>query len=480
MASFEKKVNVNPGIEQAQIVWGTGGEGDSLIYGSGYRSKATGKEYKTYEEALNDYLGSQGLSIFASQEGTPTEYSKIISTDSNGRPTVARYNTQGDLVGFMNQQGGTQYYFDPQGQVTNVDDVAGGNFITDTVLKNPAIMAALTAGVGSAAGASIGSTLAPEASSVVQQAIGKAAVQGALSGAAGGDVLKGALGGGLGALGGSVVAPAIAEAAGGGMLGSAIGQGVTSAGLAALQGGDVTQALLSGAASGASSYTPAAVGINSQLTPAQIEAGIGTPGYGTGAAAQSSGLFDPSVIGSNAYTQTSYPVDMAEFAGADALQLMKQGIGVPAVEQNLVSSGIDPLIAADLTQQISFNPNVSSTDLANKLISTYGSNIYDTPVEQTSSASKQETPKQTNSNVNYGAIAKGLLGLLGANMASNAFSGGSSSPQSGMSVYQPSNSMPAYSPEYFKQIQQYYNSYLPTDNTDVTTPLAQWYNKTGA
>ena len=137
------------------------------------------------------------------------------------------------------------------------------------------------------------------------------------------------------------------------------------------------------------------VNSNSQLTPAQIESGLGTEGYGTGAAAQTSGLFDPNVIGSGAYTQTSYPIDMAELAAADAMQLMKQGIGIPAVEQNLVASGLDPLVAADITQRISLNPNLTSTDLAQDLIKTYGSDIYDKSIDEINKTAEEKITKPT-------------------------------------------------------------------------------------
>jgi len=32
-----------------------------------------------------------------------------------------------------------------------------------------------------------------------------------------------------------------------------------------------------------------------------------------------------------------------------------------------------------------------------------------------------------------------------------------------------------FSPEYYQQLQQYYNAYMPTQPKDVATPLQQWY-----
>jgi hypothetical protein len=78
-------------------------------------------------------------------------------------------------------------------------------------------------------------------------------------------------------------------------------------GSAALTGGDVARGALLGGLGGYASnalsgaMAPTDLGMNSQLTPAAIEAGLGTPGYGYNAAAASSGLFNPAMIGAGAY-----------------------------------------------------------------------------------------------------------------------------------------------------------------------------------
>lgn len=328
----------------------------------------------------------------------------------------------------------------------------------------------LAPGIGSALASTLGTSAA------VGSALAGGLIGGTLSEATGGDFLKGAISGGLGAAA-APISGGISEAVGGGMLGSAIGQGLTSAGLAELQGGDAGQALLTGAVMGAANYVPPAQGMNSTLTPAQIESGIGTEGYGVGAQAQASGLFNPGVIGSQANTQTSYPIDMAELAAADAIQLTQQGIGIPAVEQNLVASGLDPLVAADMTQQIALTPGLTSTELANNLISTYGSNLYDTTIDQINQAAPKSTEQPTlptSADINWGALAKGLMGLLAANQAAQAVPS-VQAPITGTS-FRPEDTMPVYSPEYFQQVQQYYNTYLPSTPRDVATPLEQWYS----
>lgn len=106
-----------------------------------------------------------------------------------------------------------------------------------------------------------------------------------------------AAGGGLLGGGGSALTPAAIEAglgtAGYGYNASAAASGMfnpaTIGAGAGLTFGPTAASTLAGAGSGAST-----------LTPAAIEAGIGTPGYGFNASAAASGMFDPATIGAGA------------------------------------------------------------------------------------------------------------------------------------------------------------------------------------
>lgn len=408
--------------------------------------------YLTYGDRQIGFLGDIGTS----ENWTPSGYlqpGNLASWGAQGEGAVS-YSVQ--------QAPNGQVYFIPSwGSTSDLGSIA-------PILSIGAGL--LAPGIGSALASTLGTSAA------VGSALAGGLIGGTLSEATGGDFLKGAISGGLGAAA-APISGGISEAVGGGMLGSAVGQGLTSAGLAELQGGDAGQALLTGAVMGAANYVPPAQGMNSVLTPAQIESGIGTEGYGVGAQAQASGLFDPSIIGSQANTQTSYPIDMAELAAADAIQLTQQGIGIPAVEQNLVASGLDPLVAADMTQQIALTPGLTSTELANNLISTYGSNLYDTTIDQINQAAPKSTEQPalpTSADINWDALAKGLMGLLAANQAAQAVPS-AQAPITGTS-FRPADTMPVYSPEYFQQVQQYYNTYLPSTPRDVATPLEQWYS----
>lgn len=75
------------------------------------------------------------------------------------------------------------------------------------------------------------------------------------------------------------------------------------------------------------------------------------------------------------------------------------------------------------------------------------------------------------------ALAGGAALLGGAGMLGSALGGG----RGGVSVPGASNlagvstGSAQYSPEYYQQLQQYYNTYMPTQPRDVSTPLQKWY-----
>ena len=58
-------------------------------------------------------------------------------------------------------------------------------------------------------------------------------------------------------------------------------------------------------------------------------------------------------------------------------ELLNQGTNIGAVEQNLIASGLDPLVAADVANQIALNPTISVNDLSGYLSNFYGDTIYD-------------------------------------------------------------------------------------------------------
>lgn len=136
----------------------------------------------------------------------------------------------------------------------------------------------------------------------------------------------------------------------------------------------------------------------------------------------------------------------AAFNAADAAQLAQQtGNNIAAIEQNLIAAGVDPLEAASLAQEAVLSSGAAPTQ-----------GMWD-----------QFT--------NYLKENPSLLKTLGK----AASLGATQIPQTqtaNIPVYQPASTMPTYSPEYYQQVQQYYNTYLPSTPRDVATPLQEWYS----
>lgn len=83
------------------------------------------------------------------------------------------------------------------------------------------------------------------------------------------------------------------------------------------------------------------------------------------------------------------------------------------------------------------------------------------------------TPSQIANLIKAGVTVAGLTGAAKLAQPSAGTSTGVATA--------PTQVMPTYTPEYYQQLQQYYNAYLPQTPRDVVGPLQQWYNaKSGA
>lgn len=345
------------------------------------------------------------------------------------------------------------------------------------------IVAALSIGAGLlGVPLSLGSALAPSLSPAVQGALGGALLGGGSAALAGGNVLQGALLGGLGGYAqGAGAAPGFGPQTDASFLAADAAQ------LAAQGFNEATIAQVLGAAGYASG--PAAA----------LAASMAVNGLDVGMMTQQ---LDALSTNTGLMSQTG---SSADFLAADALQLQNQlGNNFPAIEQNLIASGVDPLIAADISQQLAFNPGLTQTQLAGNLSTSFGNNIYDVNMAQTyptsvlpgaggllsnvppaSSVSTTTGSNVTTGGANTGAasgtgltpsqianLIKAGVGLVGATGVANAVTGGSSNAP----LQAPTQGVPTNSPEYYNQLQQYYNAYLPQTPRDVVTPLQQWYN----
>lgn len=271
-----------------------------------------------------------------------------------------------------------------------------------------------------------------------------------------------------------------------------------------------------GAATDASFLAADAAQLASQgLSESAIAQVLSAPGYASTAAANLAASMAVNGLDVGMMTQQlnalstntglmSQTGSSADFLAADALQLQGQlGNNFAAIEQNLIASGVDPLIAADISQQLAFNPGLTQTDLATNLANSFGNNIYDVNMAQTyptsvlpgaggllsdvagagtgvATGGGVSTTTGTNITTGGGAgltpgqisnLVKAGVTLAGTTGAINAATGGSNAP-----MQTPTQGMPEYTPDYYQQLQQYYNSYLPQTPRDVVTPLQQWYN----
>jgi hypothetical protein len=344
------------------------------------------------------------------------------------------------------------------------------------------IVAALSIGAGLlGVPLSLGSALAPTLSAGAQGALGGALLGGGTAALTGGNVLQGALLGGAGGYfqGANSVAPGLGPQTDASFLAADAAQ-LASQGLSESA---ITQVLgASGYASGPAASLAASMAVNG------LDVGMMTQQLN--ALSTNTGLM--SQTGSS-----------ADFLAADALQLRDQlGNNFPAIEQNLIASGVDPLIAADISQQLAFNPNLTQTNLAGNLSTSFGNNIYDVNMAQTyptsvlpgaggllsnvspaSSTSTTTSANVTTPGATTGANAgltpnqianliKAGVTLAGTTGVVNAVTGGGNNTP----LQAPTQGVPTNDPNYYNQLQQYYNAYLPQTPRDVVTPLQQWYN----
>lgn len=282
---------------------------------------------------------------------------------------------------------------------------------------------ALTGAIGAGAGSVLKDVGAGVSEAVGGGTIGDIA-SGAVTGAAksalaGGDVLSGALSGGISG-GLPSISPEIKDAFGGGITGDVASGLLTGAASAAISGKDIGTGALTGALKGLGTTTPtqaldygyaddAAQLAEQGLSASQIADILGAAdappdvadslaNYAINAldiglqgedvtnyinneftfdaqfsAADVAQLFDQGLSNKQVQdvldatkqgdTLTNLGMD-AEFIAADAQQLWNQTNNVGAVEQNLIYSGVDPIVAATVANEVAFGtPTEELTDV---------------------------------------------------------------------------------------------------------------------
>lgn len=270
----------------------------------------------------------------------------------------------------------------------------------------------------------------------------------------------------------------------GGMLGSSLGLTGTAAnvaggallggGTSALTGGNVLKgALLGGGGAYVSSLLNAGV-TDPDLLQAAYDADVAggmVPEFGTNAAYDS---FMQSAMTPAAQAAIEAQIANSSVAGMTPEQILAQGNMITDIASG---NAMGPMTADQLGQ--AFEEYMAQGGY--------------TPVTTGQGALGSTVTTNTGTTTGAGAAGTGLGGLTAPQIANlikagvsiagitgavNAVSPSKTtvSPQA-----TPTQGMPTYSPEYYQQLQQYYNAYLPQTPRDVVTPLQQWYNtKSGA
>lgn len=276
---------------------------------------------------------------------------------------------------------------------------------------------------------------------------------------------------------GPIALAALTAGGAGGLLGSSLGLTGTAAnvvggallggGGAAVTGNKVLKgALLGGAGGYVSSLLNAGV-TDPELLQAAYDADIAggmVPEFGTNAAYDA---FMQAAMTPEAMAAIEAQIANSSVAGMSPEQILAQGNMITDIASG---NAMGPVTADQL------GSNFETYMAQNGYIPTgttgaLGSTV--TPSDAaTGAAGTGLTSSQIANLVKAGVSVVGLAGAANAVSPNNM----TVSPQA-----TPTQVMPTYTPDYYQQLQQYYNAYMPQTPRDVVSPLQQWYNaKSGA
>lgn len=98
--------------------------------------------------------------------------------------------------------------------------------------------------------------------------------------------------------------------------------------------------------------------------------------------------------------------------------------------------------------------------------------VYDKVLEKTDSKTAADTAATLAGSLSLSDILKALTSLSSLGLLSGGGGGGGGTAVTPMA---PTTPVPVGNADYYKAIQQYYNTYMPQTPRDVATPLQQWY-----
>ena len=312
------------------------------------------------------------------------------------------------------------------------------------------------------------------------------------------NVLKPGVAIALSTLGAPVIGAALAPGAGLAAQG-ALGGAIAGTGSAALTGGDLLQGALLGGAGG---YLRGAASVPAQDSIYSLANGTPNLDYmGGGQGLTSTGAANlPSMNGAQGL-QILAGVPSETLAGALStfggvnpaiIEGMGLGSGISYVTPSGIVTGNGTIIGGDVISELGRNTGFNLPGWLNENV---GAGIGDTlaqvntgvnsglfsgvtPPDSTSTTTQKDvttsgsstglSPSQVASLIKAGV---GLVGATGAVSAATNAGGGTGTP-----MQAPTQGVPTNDPNYYNQLQQYYNAYLPQTPRDVVTPLQQWYN----
>ena len=302
----------------------------------------------------------------------------------------------------------------------------------------------------------------------------------------------------LSTLGAPVIGAALAPGAGLAAQG-ALGGAIAGTGSAALTGGDLLQGALLGGAGG---YLRGAASVPAQDSIYSLANGTPNLDYmGGGQGLTSTGAANLPSMGGAQGLQILAGVPSETLAGALStfggvnpaiIEGMGLGSGISYVTPSGIVTGNGTIIGGDVISELGKNTGFNLPGWLNENV---GAGIGDTlaqvntgvnsglfsgvtPPDSTSTTTQKDvttsgsstglSPSQVASLIKAGV---GLVGATGAVSAATNAGGGTGTP-----MQAPTQGVPTNDPNYYNQLQQYYNAYLPQTPRDVVTPLQQWYN----
>ena len=300
----------------------------------------------------------------------------------------------------------------------------------------------------------------------------------------------------LSTLGAPIIGAAVAPGAGLAMQG-ALGGAIAGTGSAALTGGDLLQGALLGGAGG---YLRGAASVPAQDSIYSLANGTPNLDYmGGGQGLTSTGAANlPSMGGAQGLQilgglpSETLAEALRTFGGVNPaiIEGMGLGSGISYVTPSGIVTGNGTIIGGDVISELGRNTGFNLPGWLNENV---GAGIGDTlaqvntgvnsglfsgvtPPDSTSTTTQKDvttsgsstglTPSQIANLVKAGVSLAGVTGAVSA-----VSGGGSNTP-----LQAPTQGVPTNDPNYYNQLQQYYNAYLPQTPRDVVTPLQQWYN----